>query len=97
MVELARGSELLILESTLQTDEFDDFKRGHLTAEEAVDHAVRADVPGAILVHYPIDRLDAIREICLPTNGRVRPALYRMEIDVRAGSTPMFTLPERRA
>ena len=97
VVELARGSELLILEATLQTDEFDDLKRGHLTAEEAVDHAVRADVPGAILVHYPIDRLDAIREVCAPTNGRVQPALYRMEIEVRAGRAPVFTLPVRRS
>lgn len=97
VVELARGAELLILEATLPTDEFDDLKRGHLTAEEAVDHAVRAGVPGAILVHYPIERLDAIREICAPTGGRVQPALPRMEIEVRAGSAPVFTLPERRA
>lgn len=96
VVELARGSELLILEATLNTDEFDDLKRGHLTAEEAVDHAVRAGVPRAILVHYPIERLEAIREICAPTAGVVLPALPRMEIEVVAGAAPNVTLPERR-
>lgn len=97
VIELARGAELLILEATLNTDEFDDVKRGHLTAEEAVDHAVRADVPRAVLVHYPIERLEAIRAICAPTGGRVQPALPRMEIDVTAGSAPLITMPERRS
>lgn len=97
VVDLARGAELLVLEATLHTDEFDDLKRGHLTAEEAIDHAVRANVPGAILVHYPIERLEAIREICAATDGRVRPALSRMEIEITAGSAPVFTMPERRA
>ncbi|TAL12266.1 MAG: hypothetical protein EPO00_02155, partial [Chloroflexota bacterium] len=97
VVGLARGAELLILEATLHTDEFDDLKRGHLTAEEAVDHAVRAGVPRAVLVHYPIERLEAIRAICAPTDGRVQPALSRMEIEVAAGGTPVITMPERRS
>lgn len=97
VVDLARGAELLILEATLHTDEFDDVKRGHLTAEEAVDHAVRAGVPRAVLVHYPIERLEAIRAICAPTGGRVQPALPRMEIDVTAGGPPVITMPERRS
>ncbi len=97
VVELARGAELLILEATLHTDEFDDLKRGHLTAEEAVDHAVRSGVPRAILVHYPVERLDAIRAICAPTNGQVLPAVPRMEIEVAAGLAPTVVVPERRA
>ncbi len=97
VVELARGAELLILEATLDTDEFDDVKRGHLTAEEAVDHAVRAGVPRAILVHYPIERLEVIRAICASTGGVVLPALPRMEIEVVAGAAPGVTLPDRRA
>ena len=96
VVDLAVGADLLILEATLNTDEFDDLKRGHLTAEEAVDHAVRAGVPGAILVHYPIERLEAIRAICVPTGGRVQPALSRMEIEVKAGTAPVVTMPDRR-
>ncbi len=97
VVELARGSDFLILEATLDTNEFDDLRRGHLTTEEAVDHAIRAGVPRAMLVHYPIERLDAIRAICAPTEGRVQPALARMEIDVVAGIVPVVTIPDRRA
>ncbi|MES2209089.1 MAG: MBL fold metallo-hydrolase [Chloroflexota bacterium] len=97
IVELARGAELLILEATLDTNEFDDLKRGHLTAEEAVDHALRAGVPRTILVHYPIERLEAIRAICAPTDGRVLPALPRMEIEVVAGGEPIVILPDRRS
>lgn len=97
VIDLARGAELLILEATLHTNEFDDEKRGHLTAEEAVDHAIQADVPRAILVHYPYERLDAIRAICAPTGGRVQPALPRMQVEVTAGAVPVVTMPERRA
>lgn len=97
VIELARGAELLILEATLDTDEFDDVKRGHLTAQEAVDHAIRAGVPRAILVHYPFERLDAIRAICAPTDGRVQPGLPRMEIEVARGVVPVVTTPERRS
>ncbi len=97
VVELARGAQLLILEATLNTSEFDDVKRGHLTAEEAVDHAIRAGVPRAVLVHYPIERLEAIEAICAPTNGLVLPALPRMEIEVAAGLAPAILMPERRA
>jgi ribonuclease BN (tRNA processing enzyme) len=96
VVELARGSELLILEATLATDEFDDVRRGHLTAEEAVDHVIRAGVPQGVLVHYPAERLEAIRAICAPTNGRVQAAVPRMEIDVRAGAAPTLMVPDRR-
>lgn len=97
VIELARGADLLILEATLDTDEFDDVPRGHMTAEEAVDHALRSDVPCALLVHYPFERLDAIRVVCAPTAGRVQPALPRMEIEVGVGVGPVVTLPDRRS
>jgi ribonuclease BN (tRNA processing enzyme) len=93
VVELARGSELLILEATLDTDRYDDLRRGHLTAEEAVDHVIRAGVPCGILVHYPYERLEAIRAICALTAGRVQPALPGTVIEVAAGIAPTVTLP----
>lgn len=94
LVGLARGAELLILEATLDTNQYDDVRRGHLTAEEAVDQARRAGVPRAILVHYPMERLAIIRDICAPTEGRVLPALPGMTVDVQAGSPPMVTFPK---
>jgi ribonuclease BN (tRNA processing enzyme) len=88
VVELARGADLLILESTLETSAFDDAKRGHITAEEAVDHVVRSGVPKGLLVHYPSDRRAAIAAICAPTEGLVIPAVTGMVVEVRRGAVP---------
>lgn len=85
VVELARGADLLILEATLDTSRYDDVKRGHLTAEEAIDHAVRAGVPRAVLVHYPSERRAAIQGLCAATDGRVVTGLTGMTIEVNPG------------
>jgi ribonuclease BN (tRNA processing enzyme) len=92
VVELARGADLLILESTLETSAFDDAKRGHMTAEEAVDHVVRSGVPKGLLVHYPSDRRAAIAAICAPTEGLVIPALTGMVIEDRRGAVPALAV-----
>jgi ribonuclease BN (tRNA processing enzyme) len=92
VVELARGADLLILESTLETSAFDDAKRGHMTAEEAVDHVVRSGVPKGLLVHYPSDRRAAIAAICAPTEGLVIPAVTGMVIEVRRGAVPALAV-----
>ena len=94
LVELARGADLLILEATLDTSQFDDVRRGHLTTEEAIDHVIRADVPRGILVHYPIEERERILALCAATDGRVVPALPGTVIEVvRGGST--VRMPER--
>jgi ribonuclease BN (tRNA processing enzyme) len=92
VVELARGADLLILESTLETSAFDDAKRGHMTAEEAVDHVIRSGVPKGLLVHYPSDRRAAIAAICAPTEGLVIPAVTGMVIEVRRGAVPALAV-----
>ncbi len=94
LVELARGAELLILEATLDTSRFDDERRGHLTAEEAIDHVRRSGVPRGILVHYPIDDRPRIVQACGVTNGLVVPALPDTIIDVQPGAAPVVTLPD---
>ncbi|MBI2776579.1 MAG: MBL fold metallo-hydrolase [Chloroflexi bacterium] len=91
LVELARGAELLILEATLDTSRYDDAKRGHLTAEEAVDHVIRSGVPRGILVHYPSERRDAIRDICAPTNGLVMPAVTGTVLEIRRRAVPALS------
>jgi ribonuclease BN (tRNA processing enzyme) len=88
VVELARGADLLIVEATLESSAFDDPKRGHMTAEEAVDHVVRSGVPKGLLVHYPSERRAAIAAICTPTEGRVLPAVSGMVVEVRHGAVP---------
>jgi ribonuclease BN (tRNA processing enzyme) len=88
VVELARGADLLILEATLETSKYDDARRGHLTAEEAIDHVLRAGVPRGLLVHYPSERREAIRQICEVSLGKVVPGVPGMQVEVRRGATP---------
>jgi ribonuclease BN (tRNA processing enzyme) len=82
IIELARGADLLILEATLESSLTDDLRRGHLTAEEAVDHAERAGVPRALLVHYPSEGRQRIAAVCAAAGGRTQPALPGMVVDV---------------
>ena len=93
VIALARGADLLILEATLETSQFDDLKRGHLTTEEAIDHIVRSGVPRGILVHYPIEQRDRIMAACEAVSGLVVPALPDTVIEVAAGVTPVVRLP----
>ena len=88
VVDLARGADLLILEATLETSTYDDAKRGHLTAEEAIDHVIRSGVPKGLLVHYPSERRPAITRICEETDGLVVPGLTGMVLDIQRGAVP---------
>ena len=60
LVEVARGADLFIVESTLLTATEDDPNRGHLTAEEALEMGERAGVGQTVLVHYRPQNRDAI-------------------------------------
>lgn len=88
VVNLARGADLLVLEATLETSQYDDERRGHLTAEEAVDHVIRAGVPRGLLVHYPSERRAAIAAICAATGERVVPGVTGMVLEVRRDADP---------
>jgi ribonuclease BN (tRNA processing enzyme) len=82
IVELARGADLLILEATLESTAFDDLKRGHLTADEAIDHVARAGVPRALLVHYPSERRAEIAQRCAASGVPVAPAYVGQVVDI---------------
>jgi ribonuclease BN (tRNA processing enzyme) len=56
LVEFAKGTDLLIVEATLPRPERTGI-RGHLTPEEAADHACRAGVKRVLLTHVS-DELD---------------------------------------
>ena len=94
VIDLAQGADLLILEATLDTTQWDDEKRGHLTAEEAIDHVVRAGVPLGILVHYPIERRPIIADLCGVAACRVLPALPDMTVDIVHGVPSVVRLPD---
>ena|SRR6266516_601767 len=59
LVEFAKGTDLLIVEATLPRPERTGV-RGHLTVEEAADHACRAGVKRVLLTHIS-DELDELR------------------------------------
>jgi len=82
IIELARGADLLILEATLESSLTDDLRRGHLTAEEAVDHAERSGVPRALIVHYPWEGRQRISAICAAAGGRTQAAFPGMVVEV---------------
>jgi ribonuclease BN (tRNA processing enzyme) len=58
LVEFAKGTDLLIVEATLPRPERTGM-RGHLTPEEAGDHACRAGVKRVLLTHVS-DELDEL-------------------------------------
>ena len=82
VVELARGAQLLVLESTLEDNRFDDVRRGHITPEEAIEHVQKADVGRGLLVHYPSERREVIREICASLDPRVTPAVTGTRVEI---------------
>jgi len=69
LVEVARGSDALVIEATLASPADDDPQRGHLTSDEALAVATRAGVPKTILVHYPAELRDRIDRACARVPG----------------------------
>jgi ribonuclease BN (tRNA processing enzyme) len=76
-------ADLLLVESALWSASHDDPERGHLTPEEAIDLAKRAEARSAILVHYGPGRKDDIDELCAAEGPWVRPAVDGLTITVR--------------
>jgi ribonuclease BN (tRNA processing enzyme) len=97
VIDLARGADVLILEATLESTAFDDVKRGHLTAEEAIEHVVQAGVPRGFLVHYPSERRATIRALCAASGVPVEPAVPGLKVDVECGPRPRAGRERRRA
>ena len=75
MVELAREADLLLVEAGLRTDADDDPERGHLTAEEAIDMAIRAQARETLLVHYAPARRAELDAMCHAADAVIRPAV----------------------
>jgi ribonuclease BN (tRNA processing enzyme) len=75
MVEFAREADLLLVEAGLRTDADDDPERGHLTAEEAIDMALRAQPRETLLVHYAPARRADLEAMCDAAGAPIRPAV----------------------
>lgn len=89
VVAAARAADLLIAEATLDRAADDDLRRGHLTAEEAIEIALAASVSRAVLVHYPKARRARLAEICAERGGVAQVGRPGMSFDVR----PIAVLP----
>lgn len=75
MIEFAREADLLLVEAALARVSDDDPQRGHLTPEEAVELATRANARAALLVHYAPARRAELEALCESAGPWIRPAV----------------------
>jgi ribonuclease BN (tRNA processing enzyme) len=76
------GVDLLLVEAALHDAAFDDERRGHMTPEEAIDLAVKAEVRSALLVHYGPARRADLERLCSAAPIPVRAALDALTITI---------------
>jgi ribonuclease BN (tRNA processing enzyme) len=81
--EGVRDADLLLVESALWAANHDDPERGHLTPDEAIELARRANARSAILVHYAPSRRDTIDALCERAGPWVRTAVDGLTVTVR--------------
>lgn len=74
MTAFAHGADLLLVEAALRHAEDDDPQRGHLTVEEAIELATRAEARTALLVHYAPDRRAELESACAAAGAWIEPA-----------------------
>jgi hypothetical protein len=76
-IEAASGADVVVAEATLIDARFDDPKRGHLTAEEALEMADGARADRVVLVHFRAELQDRIDAACAARPGAMsgRPGL----------------------
>jgi len=84
--EGVRGADLLLVESALGLAAHDDPERGHLTPEEAIELARRAQARSAVLVHYGPARKPEMDAMCAAAGPWVRTAVDGLTITVRPAS-----------
>lgn len=82
MEAAARGVDLLLVEAALRLTSHDDPRRGHLTPEEAIELAIRAEARQALLVHYQPARREEITAMCAEVGPWIRPALAGLTVTV---------------
>lgn len=90
MTTFARGADLLLVEAALHDPGDDDPERGHLTVNEGIDLARRADARAALLIHYAPDRLAELEATCAAAGAWIGPAIAGMTRTV----SPRATLAE---
>lgn len=89
LVAAAEGADLLVCEATLGSAADDDpARRGHLSLDEAVDHAQQAAVGRLLLTHYPAARRERMAERLVELGDWAVIARPDLVVDVDRGSAP---------
>jgi ribonuclease BN (tRNA processing enzyme) len=84
LVRTARDADLFVCEATLTSAADDDERRGHVTADEALDMAAAAHARRALLVHYPSARRRALMKLVDAANIDAVVALPDMQLTIGA-------------
>ncbi len=82
VVDAMRGVDLLLIEAGLRLPSHDDPERGHLTAEEAIDMAVRSEARSTLLVHYAPGRRAELQALGDAAGSPIRPAVAGLTITI---------------
>src|SRR6476619_5749306 len=82
VVAAMRGVDLLLIEAGLRLPSHDDPERGHLTAEEAIDMAVRSEARATLLVHYAPGRRAELQALSDAIGPHLRPAVAGQTITI---------------
>jgi ribonuclease BN (tRNA processing enzyme) len=86
LVTAARGADLLVCEATLGSAADDDpGRRGHLSLDEAIDHAQRAAAVRLLVTHYPSAQWQTMTERLADLGGWATIARPDLVLDVPAG------------
>lgn len=93
VVEFSRDADLMLVEAALRNPAHDDFERGHLTPEEAIDMATRARARSALLVHYSPTRRPELEGLCAAAGPWIRPAVPGLTAVIRRGEPAEISAP----
>lgn len=94
VVDFSRDADLLLIEAALRLPAHDDAERGHLTAEEAIDMASRANARSALLVHYSPARRVELEGLCEAAGPWIRPAVPGLTATLSAGRPAAISAPD---
>ena len=94
VVDFSRDADLMLIEAALRSPAHDDLERGHLTAEEAIDMATRADARAALLVHYSPTRRVELEGLCAIAGPWIRPAVPGLTATLSAGQPALVAEPD---
>jgi ribonuclease BN (tRNA processing enzyme) len=93
VVEFCSGADLMLIEAALKHRAHDDLERGHLTPEEAIEMATRAQVRSALLVHYSPTRRQELEAMCAAAGSWIRPSVPGLTAEVLPGKPPVISTP----